>query len=196
MPIAKLATTPEEVAAALRLRYEVFYVEGGDARYADHERRVWTDRDDGPQSHLIIAVDDANTVIGTARVTVLRDWEFIGHDAYGFDFLAKHLGVTIEALWPRLARLDRGAVDNRLRGTGISALLQNVVEGVALENHCDLLVGILKVGNLRGIRAYSKLGFTVLPHVRTHAGFAGHLVFKLLFSATVSESCSDCSSSG
>lgn len=89
MPTVRLATTPKEIAGALKLRYKVFFVEGGDARYADHEQRTWSDRDDGPQSHLIVAVDDTRCVIGTVRLTVLRDWNFIGYEAYGLDLLAK-----------------------------------------------------------------------------------------------------------
>lgn len=180
MPTVRLAATPAEIDMALKLRYSIFFLEGGDSRYADHERQVWSDRDDGPQSHLIIAVDDSNCVIGTVRVTVLRDWQFIGHEAYGLDVLAAQVGIALEELLPRIARMDRGVVAKECRGTGIMPLLQHLAEETAFKHGCDLLIGAQAVENKRSRRALEKLGWRDYPVIGTNAGFTAQLIFKLL----------------
>ena len=180
MPTVRLATTPAEIEMAMKLRYSVFFVEGGDARYADHERQVWSDRDDGPQSHLLIAVDDSNNVIGTGRVTILRDWQFIGHDAYGLDVLATHIGISLEELLSRIARLDRVVVAKEFRGTGIRSLLEDLAEVAALKHDCDIFVAAGSVEKIPARRANQRLGWKDYPFIGTHAGFTCQCIFKVL----------------
>jgi len=70
----RLATAPEDLAAAQRLRYQVFVVElGGDGPLVDHENRLERDAFDPHFDHLILVdrrVDPAglNHVIGAYRI--------------------------------------------------------------------------------------------------------------------------------
>ena len=187
MPTVRLSTTPAEIEMALKLRYEVFFLEGGDARYADHERQIWSDRDDGPQSHLLIAVDDSENVIGTVRLTILRDWQFIALEAYELDVLASHVGVALEELLPRIARLDRGAIALAYRGMGIMPLLQQRAEEVSLRHNCDVFIGSPGVENSRARRAYEKLGWKDYPVIGTYGGFTAQAIFKLLQTGSAQE---------
>jgi GNAT superfamily N-acetyltransferase len=180
MPRVRIATTTSEIEMALRLRYSVFYLEGGDTRYADHSQALWIDKDDGPNSHLLIAVDDSDNVIGTIRVTVLRDCDFIGHAAYDFNVLASYVGIPLNELRNRIARIDRGVVAKTFRRLGIRSLLQTLAEQTALSHGCDVLVASNATSNAPARLANQKLGWTEYPVVGTHAGFTAQSIFKLL----------------
>lgn len=62
-----LARTPEDVAAAQRLRYDVFVTElGGDGPMVDHGARLERDRFDAFADHLLLRADGA--VVGVYRL--------------------------------------------------------------------------------------------------------------------------------
>lgn len=185
MPTARIATKSAEILMALKLRYDVFFLEGGDERYADHEQKVWADCDDGPQSHLLVAVDDGDIVIGTVRLTVLRDWEFIAINAFRLPVLAKYLGVRELELRDRVARVDRGVVAQPYRRRGVQSALQSLAEQVALQNKCDILVGATALDNVPARRANQKLGWNDYNVSSTHGGFTCQAIFKKLLPQTL-----------
>lgn len=178
MITVRIATTPAEIEAALRLRYEVFYEEEGDARYADHARRLWCDRDDGPQSHLIIAEWNNEQIIGTLRITVLREWLIIGHDAYALEVIANQVGLTFDALWNTAARMDRVVVKNEHRGGAILRQMQKFGERIAHDKDCSILVGAAAAHNPKITRLWKRLGWNVLPHIGRHKGFEAQVFYK------------------
>lgn len=69
----KIASTEQELLSAYQLRYEVFYQEEGDSRYADHDLKIWKDIDDIPASTIFIAQTPEKETVGSVRLTKLID---------------------------------------------------------------------------------------------------------------------------
>lgn len=172
------AMTDELRMSAYRLRHEVFSREMGDHRYADHERQIWTDCDDGPQSKVIVVINDENEVVGTIRHTRLNDWEIIGKDAYGLTILAEILGLNVKDLESRSSRIDRAAIAMNWRGKSIVRHLQEACERLAKSLGSDILIGIPGIENARSRKAYEKLGWLEYPVVGTHGGFTAQMIYK------------------
>ena len=180
----RLATTQADRDAAFRLRYEVFTAELGDDRYADHEKRLFLDCDDDARNHLLIAELDDGTVIGTVRLTLLKDCRFIGYDAYGWDQLATVLGITLDALLPRVARLDRGAVAKPWRRTGILGAFQPSYFSICYREGCDTLVGTIEVHNDGMRKAMASFGWSESGTIETFNGLTAQVIYRQLPSTT------------
>ena len=172
------ATTDDLKQQALRLRYEVFFEEGNDGRYADHERKVWSDRDDGPQSRLVVGLNELGNVVGTMRLTRLIDWPFIAHEIYDFRLLAEIVKIPEELLRATVARADRGVVAKAYRGSGVLVQMQHCFERMARDAGCSVIVGIPGVSNIASRRAFQKLGWLEYPHVSTFNGFTAQHIYK------------------
>ena len=167
--------------AVYRLRYEVFTKEGGDERYADHERQFFIDQDDGPQSRLVIAWDDDGQAIGTMRLTVLREHAFIANDCYGFEVLADLLSMNLEELRQRVIRGDRSVIASASRGQGVLEHLQNAGEEYAASRGCDILVGSYRTdADERARRAWNKQGWLEYPFIGNYNGYVAKLIYKQL----------------
>jgi hypothetical protein len=65
----------------------------------------------------------------------------IAADQYQFGELAKILSMPINGLLQRVARADRGVVDQSARGTSVLSKLQGHVDAYALNIGIDVLVG-------------------------------------------------------
>ena len=175
-----IAKHPEELDAVYRLRYQVFFEEGGDDRYADHELKHWRDEDDGPESTVVAAWAKEGTAVATTRLTCLKHRKFIGHSVFRFDLLADQLQRTEAELLDSVARADRGAVMASHRGKGLARLCQNAIEEIAMSYRCDILVAAQGVDNIRARRAYAKAGWCEYPVIATFRGFTGQLIYKRL----------------
>lgn len=172
------ATTEVLIQEALRLRYEVFYREEGDARYADHDGEIWTDQDDGPQSRIVVGLDSSGDVVGTMRMTRLCDWPFIAHEAYDFALLASLVGLSEAELRRTVVRADRGVVSRRCRGSGLLSKMQCQFDQMARDAGCTIIVGNPRVDNMASRRAFQKLGWIEYPHVSTYKGFTAQHIYK------------------
>lgn len=172
------ATTEELRLSALRLRYEIFSRECGDDRYSDHARQVWIDRDDGPQSRVMVAVNDQDIVIGTARFTRLRDWAFIAHEVFNFPLLAEVVGLSEEQLQNSLCRWDRVVVAKAYRGTYVLPMLEARFCQLGRETDCLIGVGIVSVSNHLAHRVFVKLGWSDYPVIAPYNGFTAQLIYK------------------
>ena len=174
------ATHPRHVEASLRLRYEVFCEEVGDHRYADHVRRLHVDRDDGPQSHVLVATNDEDDVIGTMRLTLLRECQFIGIDAYDLPQLALFNSIPLASIKLRLARVDRVVVAKQYRGSRALTAMHNACEGLATAKCCDVLVGVPGVDNALARQVFSRLGYKEYCGARQHSGVTCQPICKRL----------------
>lgn len=173
-----IAESQDELNAVYRLRYQVFFEEGGDSRYADHQKKHWSDEDDGPKSTVVAAWTRDGEAVATMRLTCLKDHEFIGHSVFRFDLLAELLNLTEANLRKYVARADRGAVRADHRSKGLVKLCQELIEQLALSKSCDVLVGVPGVDNVRARRAYTKTGWVEYPVQATFRGFTGQLIYK------------------
>lgn len=138
----RLAHTPEDVAAAARLRYDVFVEElGGDGPMVDHAARQEKDRFDPFFDHLIL-VDDAraaeDTVIGVYRVMRLDQataaGQFYSEDEYD-------LAPLLDSGRP-LLELGRSCLHRDYRGgTAMMHLWQGLAAYVE-EHGIEILFGV------------------------------------------------------
>ena len=98
-------------------------------------------------------------VLGTIRLTWLKDIDFIAHDVYEFGRLATILGIDEIGLRKSVARLDRVAVSLEKRRSRLFVDLWN--KGVELlhENSTLCIVGAASAESKELNRIWRKLGF-------------------------------------
>jgi GNAT superfamily N-acetyltransferase len=152
----------------------------GDHRYADHSKQIWSDPDDIAASNLFVAINEQDQVVGTMRLTPYRTHKFIAADQYQFDELARILNMPIDGLLQRVARADRGVVDQSARGTSVLSKLQGHVDAYAMSVGIDVLVGVTAALNDRARNAFRKLGWKDTELTGEHKGYKCHIIYKLL----------------
>ena len=130
----------------------------GDNRYSDHERKQWRDQDDGPNSTILFCSDDKGLVLGTIRLTWLKDLDFIAHDVYEFGRLATILGIGEEELRNGAARFDRVAISPEKRRSRIFTDLWKRTIKMLLESDSVCLVGASNDANGLQTKLWKKLG--------------------------------------
>lgn len=175
----RVARTEEERLRAYRVRYDVLCVECGDHRYADHTARVYVDANDEKQTVLLIACDETDQVIGTARVTVRRDCGFLREHLYSFEHLAALVHCPTSALLDRVALLDRGAVLPAWRGKAVGAELTRLMERVAEDAGCQIGLSVTHAANRASQNSLRRLGWTQYE-TREADGWIGILWYKQL----------------
>ena len=84
-----IAKSQEELDAAYQLRYQVFFEEGGDARYANNEVKHWRDENDVLDSTVFVATTPDENAVATTRQTCLKHREDIDNSVFRFDLPAK-----------------------------------------------------------------------------------------------------------
>ena len=174
----KIAETDAEREAAYRLRYEVFGLEEGDHRYSDHERKFWIDQDDGPNSTVLVALNQEGRCVGTTRFTMLRDQHFIALDAYHFDVLAPRFNLSLSQLTEVIGRWDRGAVERQCRGGGLFQRLEEELVACARLQGCQIIVVVVETGNAAMLHIVQKAGYLSTSVVGHYQGFTGYVICK------------------
>jgi hypothetical protein len=154
-----IANTKAEFEAVYRLRYRVFFIEGGDARYAEHDVEQWRDEDDGEFSRTLICSGNDGDVYGTIRLTFLRDHQFIACDAYDLRQLSSFVGIEEMQLKVNVGRVDRVAVAPSKRGTRVFFYLFDRVRQLASESCTFILVGAASVESSVQNKLWEKLGW-------------------------------------
>ncbi len=137
----RLARSDEEIEAAQRLRYRVFYEEMGAQPSADMAR-VHRDFDDFDQScdHLLVLDralgEGARGVVGTYRLHRREDSRFKGF------YTASEYDVSpIAAFVGRVLELGRSCVDGKYRTKAVMQLLWQGIAGYVLPRQIDLMFG-------------------------------------------------------
>ncbi len=127
-------TTPEQMAAAWRIRREVFVGEQGLS-----EAEEIDGLDEAPSTRHVLAFDEDQTAIGTARLLVER---------------------------PGLVHIGRVAVLSRARGRGIGTAIMTALEQVASAEHTDAAgqVRIELSAQESALDFYRHLGYEIAPH--------------------------------
>ena len=136
----KLASTPQELRAAQRLRYEVFVEElGGTGPMVEHDARLEVDRFDAYFDHLLL-LDDAQggAVVGVYRL--LRDdqarraGQYYSEDEYDLSVL--------RASGRRLIELGRSCLAKPYRGGPGMFHLWNSLATYISEYKVEILFGV------------------------------------------------------
>ena len=140
----RLARTPEDIAAAQRVRYEVFVRElGSEGDGVDHKARLEKDHFDPHFEHLLLIDPDApnevmNGVVGVYRLLTGEKAEEIGQfyteDEYDLSLL--------KASGRKLLELGRSCLLPAYRGGTGMYLLWNGLSEYVLSNGIEILFGV------------------------------------------------------
>lgn len=138
----RIASTPDEVDAALSLRYRIFFDEMGavpDATTAASQR----DRDayDAVADHLLVVDhalgDGPEGVVGTYRMV-----QRAAAAAIGQFYTADEYDISLLTSFPgRVLELGRSCVDVRYRGRAVMQLLWRGIAAYVFHNRIDLMFG-------------------------------------------------------
>lgn len=136
----RLAKDAEDIAAAQRLRYDVFVAElGGDGALVDHEARLERDRFDPFFDHLLVCDDSkGGAVVGVYRL--LRDdqaavaGQFYSEDEYDL--------TALRTSGRRLLELGRSCLHRDYRGGAAMFHLWQGLAGYVLDHGIEVLFGV------------------------------------------------------
>lgn len=162
--VVRLAVSADEVAAAQRLRYRVFFQEMG-ARPGSRE--LLTGRDEDPYDavcdHLLAIA--AGEVVGTYRLIRREAAMRVG----GFYSAAEYDLAPLLAHGGRLLELGRSCVDASWRNRGtLQALWHGLAEYIA-EHRIDLLFGCASLHGIEAERVAAPLAYLHRHHLAPEA---------------------------
>ena len=188
----RLARTPEEVDAALRLRFEVFNVELGEGLDASFITERDEDKFDARCHHLIVVESVSGAVVGTYRLQTLE----MAGGAFNFycagEFELENLPPTVLA---RSLEIGRACIAREHRNTRVLFLLWKGLAAYARETRKRYLFGCCSLTSqnpAEGLRAEKLLrdenhfhsSFFVLPqrnYICQPESFGGEDIEKAAF---------------
>ena len=137
----RLATTPEDVTAAQRLRYRVFVQElGGDGAMVDHDAGIEADRFDPYCDHLLLidpARPEGDTVVGVYRLLRSDQAEAVG----GFYSENEYDLTPLKQTGRKLLELGRSCLAPDYRGGTGMFRLWNALAAYVTEHDIEILFG-------------------------------------------------------
>ncbi len=133
----RLATTPEDLHAAQRLRFEVFNLELGEGLAASHALGRDEDAYDAYCDHLLVEREDTGEVVGTYRLQTgqLAAAHLGYYSEQEFDF------APYEPLRCEMVELGRACVHRDHRHLGVLGLLWRGIVIYALDRRARYLIG-------------------------------------------------------
>lgn len=133
----RLATTPEDLHAAQRLRFEVFNLELGEGLAASHALGRDEDAYDAYCDHLLVEHEDTGEIVGTYRLQTgqLAAAHLGYYSEQEFDF------APYEALRCEMVELGRACVHRDHRHLGVLGLLWRGIVIYARDRQARYLIG-------------------------------------------------------
>lgn len=178
--VIHIASSDIDREAALRLRYQVFAVEEGDPRYADHDRKIYSDICDSAKNSIFIARDSAGGQAATLRLLLRKDGAFINEAAYKFDLLAATVNFELWELLMSICLIDRCVVAKEWRRKGVFSNLLDVVEQHAATSGIKVMLVAVKKTNAPIINLFRQRGWNFYDEQASDAGCEFLHVCKLL----------------
>ena len=136
--VVRLARTPEEIDAALRLRFEVFNVELGEGLDASYITGRDEDKFDANCHHLIVLESETGDVVGTYRLQTLE----MAGSAFNFycagEFELENLPAAVLA---QALEIGRACITREHRNTRVLFLLWKGLSAYARETRKRYLFG-------------------------------------------------------
>jgi putative hemolysin len=165
----RLATTPEDLHAAQRLRFTVFNLELGEGLAASHALGRDEDAYDAYCDHLLVEEEQTGEVVGTYRLQTgqLAAAHLGYYSEQEFDF------APYEPLRCELVELGRACVHRDHRHLGVLGLLWRGIAIYALERQARYLIGCSSLTSqdptlgAATYRYFADKGFTAEPHLLT-----------------------------
>lgn len=172
--VLRLASGPEDIAAAQRLRYRVFVQElGGDGALVDHAARLEQDRFDAVAEHLLL-IDRARAG-GEAVVGVYRLMDEAAAERAGQFYCDDEYDLTpLRAGGRRLLELGRSCIDPDYRGGAAMVWLWQGLAAEVRARGIDILFGVASFhgtdpGALAGPLSYLHHHHLAPPDLRVRA---------------------------
>jgi len=134
----RLARTPDEVDAALRLRFEVFNVELGEGLDASFITGRDEDKFDANCHHLIVLEIESNAVVGTYRLQTLEMAGITSNFYCAGEFELENLPPSVLA---QSLEIGRACIAREHRNTRVLFLLWKGLTAYAREMHKRYLFG-------------------------------------------------------
>lgn len=178
--VIQIASSDSEREAALRLRYQVFTVEEGDVRYADHDRKIHSDICDSAINLIFIARDRPGDLAATLRLLVRKDGAFINEAAYKFDLLAATVNIELQELLMSICLIDRCVVAKEWRRKGVFSNLLDVAKQHATAVGIKVMLVAVKKTNAPIINLFRQRGWNFYDEQASDAGCEFLHVCKLL----------------
>jgi putative hemolysin len=135
----RLASTPDDLLAAQRLRYEVFVQElGGDGTFVDHDAGLECDQFDPFFDHLLLIDKTRDKVVGVYRL--MRTDK--AQDAGGYYSEQEYDLTKLKSSGRRLLELGRSCLHAEYRGgTGMYQLWTGLADYIA-KHEIEVLFGV------------------------------------------------------
>lgn len=140
----KIAQTDEEIKAAQRLRYEVFYTEAGaESSSMQQGDGLDSDKFDSVSKHLIVVDKSRNMIVGTYRLLFSAAVNQIG-------FYSEHIFdiQNIKRIDGALLELGRSCIHKDYRKTAVINLLWNGIAWQIKEHEVKYLFGCPRLDTL------------------------------------------------
>lgn len=133
----RFASSPDEVRAALRLRFEVFNLEMNEGLQSSHESGVDEDEFDAVCDHLIVLEENSRSIVGTYRMqSGGMAAENLGYySAREFDF------SPFEPIRGSLIELGRACIHRDHRSIIVISMLWKEIVRYVLRNNARYMIG-------------------------------------------------------
>ncbi len=151
------AETEAEVLLAQRLRYDVFFLEEGDERYADHAVKTFGDERDR-RSRIVVALDDGGVCAATLRLSLRRDGPFIGDHGYPYSKVCARYGADQASI----AVAERAVVWKERRGIGLFVRVFRFAESWLVRQGVRVCVGVVLERKPAVALLVERLGFALI----------------------------------
>jgi len=133
----RFASRPQEVRAALRLRFEVFNLEMNEGLRSSHESGLDEDEFDAVCDHLLILEENSGVIVGTYRMQsgamAARNLGY--YSAREFDF------APFESIRGSLIELGRACVHRDHRSIIVISMLWKEIVRYVLKNNARYMIG-------------------------------------------------------
>lgn len=183
--VVRMASTPDDIHAAQRLRYDVFVTElGGDGDAVDHAQRIEVDQFDAFAGHLLL--EDKAPKAPRRLVGVYRLMTETGADAAGGFYSETEFDLSkLVRQGRRLLELGRSCLHSDYRGGAAMLTLWSGLAAYILENDIEILFGVASfhgtdVDALAQPLAYLQFAHSAPPEMTAYARAAGAISLGLL----------------
>lgn len=165
---------------AYQLRYDVFTLEQGDQRYANHNDKTYMDIWDTLPSNLIIAYINNYHIIGTLRLIERKYGPYLGEEGYQYDLLSKNLDVSKEFLLDKISILTRGVVAKDYRSLGVFSMMCDYANTLAVSMDSCISIAAIATDNSASKKFFGRLGYKFYATGVNKNKWKGDYCYKLL----------------
>jgi len=170
---------PNQRGQVYQFRYQIYFQEFGDERFADHKTREYRDSDDVPESSVFAALS-CGQIVGTLRVKPLVRRDFLNLEQFDLDELAREIKATPEKIRSQIVCFDRGLVAKDYHKQGVMTAMLAEGERVALQLGFSILLLAVAVANQSAKRTFNKFGFREFRSSGNHQGLECSHTYKLI----------------